>query len=90
MATAETNKPVHEIRIGRIKTSVWKTEGEYGPKLQAKAPVLSYRVPVEKRKGKSDDGWRESAYFSREETLVAQKVLERAFDYIAEYKEDAQ
>lgn len=86
----EKNKPIHEIRIGRMKASVWKTDGKYGPKLSVKAPVISYQLPEDKRENKKDDGWRESVFFDREDTLIAQQVLQRAFEFIADYKEESE
>lgn len=83
--TDEKKKPIHEIKIGRMRTSIWKDDGEFGPILKATSPVLVYRLPEDKRKNKKDNGWRERVFFNREEALLASQVLSRAFDYIADY-----
>jgi hypothetical protein len=88
--TDEKRKPIHEIKIGRMRTSIWKDEGEFGPILKATSPVLVYRLPEDKRKNKKDNGWRERVFFNREEALLASQVLSRAFDYIANYSGEEQ
>ena len=85
--TNEKQKPIAEIRIGRIKTGIWKHESENGDQFSVKTPIRTYRLPEEKRKNKKDNGYRETEFLGRDDLLIAAKVLSRAHDFIVDYQE---
>lgn len=67
-----SNKPIHEIRVGRIKAALWANQADNGPR-----HTLSLC-----RLYKSDEGWRSSDSFSREDIPLVIKVLVRAHDWM--------
>ncbi len=70
-----TNRPVHEIRLGRIRASIWSNPGERGP---------LYSVSL-CRLYKTDAGeWADSASFHRDDLLVVAKVADLAHTWVHE------
>jgi len=67
-------KPVHEIRVGRIKASIWENETENG----------SRHNVVIKRLYKDGDSWKSTESFGRDDLPLVQKVADRAHDWIYE------
>jgi hypothetical protein len=68
MKEAKT-KPIHEIRLGRIKAAIWESrvvteEGERA----------SYRVSFAKLYKDQDDQWKDTRYFDREDLLLVAEV----------------
>jgi len=68
-------KPVHEIRIGRIRASIWANKTGQG--------ATRHNVTVQ-RLFKDDSGWKSSASFGREDLLLVRKVLDWAHSWIVE------
>lgn len=68
-------KPVHEIRIGRIRASIWANKTGQG--------ATRHNVTVQ-RLFKDDTGWKSSASFGREDLLLVRKVLDWAHSWIVE------
>jgi hypothetical protein len=67
-------KPVHEIRLGRIKATIWENETEQG---------IRHNVNVV-RLYKDDDEWKQSASFGREDLLLVGLVANLATQWIFE------
>ena len=65
-------KPVHEIRIGRIKATVWENETQNGTR---------HNVTVS-RLYKDGDEWKDSASFGRDDLPLVAKVADQAHSYI--------
>ena len=65
-------KPVHEIRVGRVRAAIWTNNAENAPRHSV---TLS-------RLYKADEGWRSSDSFSREDLPLVIKVLVRAHDWM--------
>ena len=76
MAKSE-NKPAHEIRLGRIKATIWANETENG---------VRHNVSIV-RIYKDGDEWKEATSFGREELLLVGKVADMAHTWIYEQKE---
>ena len=70
-------KPVHEVRIGRIRASVWANKSGQGS--------THHNVTVQ-RLYKDESGWKSSASLGREDLLLAGKVLNLAHTWIVEQK----
>ena len=65
-------KPVHEIRIGRIKATIWENETQNGTR---------HNVTVS-RLYKDGDEWKDSASFGRDDLPLVAKVADQAHSYI--------
>ena len=68
----ETQKPVHEVRLGKIKATIWANESEHG---------IRYNVTVS-RIYKDGDEWRSSESFGRDDIPLVIKALDRAQDFM--------
>ena len=71
-------KPVHEIRLGRIKASVWANKTEKSG--------TRYNVTVCRlfKKGPDSKEWSFSDSFGRDDLLTLAKVLSQAHTWIFE------
>ena len=77
MSKSESNKPAHEVRLGRIKATIWANETENGTR---------YNVSIV-RIYKDGEDWKEATSFGREELLLVAKVADMAHTWIYEQKE---
>ncbi len=77
MSKSESNKPAHEVRLGRIKATIWANETEKGTRFN----VSIVRIY------KDGDDWKEATSFGREELLLVAKVADMAHSWIYEQKE---
>ena len=69
-----TQKPTHELKLGRVKAVIWKNDTTNGARYNAVFSKL-YRVPESERK-EDDNGWRESSSFSRDDISLLMKVAD--------------
>ncbi len=70
----QKQKPIHEVRLGRIKAAVWKNEGENGPR---------YNVTLTRiYKENGDKDWQHSDSFGRDDLLLVAKVADLAHSWI--------
>lgn len=73
MAQQKTkSKPVHEIRLGRIRAAIWENETQNGTR---------HNVTVS-RLYKDGDDWKDSSSFGRDDLPLVGKVLDRAHSWI--------
>ena len=72
-----SNQPAHELRYGRIKAVIWKNAGPNG-----NGPTFSTTL-VRLYKDPESDEWRETHSLGRDDLLVAAKVFEDVFRWIA-------
>ena len=68
----KANKPAQEIRLGRIKGTIWANEGENGTR---------YNVTFT-RLYKDDEGWKDSDSFGRDDLPLIAKVADLAHTWI--------
>ena len=68
----QPQRPVHEIRMGRIKATIWENETENGSR---------YNVNLT-RLYKDGDQWKDSTSFGRDDLLLLAKVAEAACSWI--------
>ena len=76
-------RPVHEIRLGRVKAAIWRNDTDAG---------VRYGVTMS-RIYKTDSGWETSLSFGRDELPLVCKVADLVHTWIyqqAERKEDSQ
>lgn len=72
-------KPANEIRLGRIKATIWANKTESG---------VRHNVQV-RRLYKDGDDWKESDSFGREDLPLVAKVLDQAHTWIYTEPHDA-
>lgn len=72
--TQPKNKPVAEVKSGLIVASIWKNEGEKGSRFS----VTFARIY------KSDDQWKRTTSFGRDDLLILAKVADQAHSKIGE------
>jgi hypothetical protein len=65
-------KPIHEIRIGRIRAAIWKNAGENGTRYTTSFSRLY----------KDGDNWRDASSFDRDDLLVVAKVADAVHSWI--------
>ena len=66
------NKPVHELRFGRIRATIWANETEKG---------IRHNVAIS-RSYKDGEEWKETTSFGRDDLLLVQKVADIAHTWI--------
>jgi hypothetical protein len=71
-------RPAHEIRLGRIKATIWANQGDNGP---------WYNVTLS-RNYKDGDEWKSSGSFGRDELLTVSKVADLANSWIHQQGQD--
>jgi hypothetical protein len=73
-------KPVHEIRLGRIKAAIWENDTQNGTRHN----VTLQRLYV------GDDGkWQTSTSFGRDDLPLLAKVADRAHSWIYEHAQES-
>lgn len=72
-------KPVHEIRLGAIKASIWANETATGPR---------HNVTLGRLYKDTNDDWRTSDSLGREDLLLAVKVLDLAHTWLYQQTEE--
>jgi hypothetical protein len=73
---AAKNKPVHQVRIGRIKAAVFENGGDAPRKVQFQALYKD-----------DEDKWQGSQSFTREDLPLLIKVADRVHSYLYEPNE---
>lgn len=71
-----TNKPVHEVRLGRVRAAVWENDGAKGPMYS----VTFSRLYKDAQIGQ----WADSTSFGRDDLLLLAKVADLAHTWISE------
>ena len=71
-----TQRPVHEVRLGRICAAVWQNSTDSGVRYNVTLSRLFKRSP--------DSDWERTDSLGRDDLLVAAKVLDRAHTWILE------
>ena len=69
-----TKRPVHEVRLGRIKAAVWANETDNG---------VRHNVTLS-RIYKEGDSWKSTESFSRDDLPLVSKVADMAHTWIFE------
>ena len=60
-----SNKPIHEVRLGRIKAAIWENEAENG---------VRYNVTITRLYKDGKDEWKDSGSFDRDDLPLVEKV----------------
>lgn len=72
---SEKKRPVHEVRMGRIKAAIWENESDNG---------TFYNVAIS-RLYKDGNDWKDSTSFGREDLPLVGKVADTAHTWIYEH-----
>lgn len=72
---ANSKKPVHEIRMGRVRAAVWENETKNG---------TVHNVTVSRLYKDDNDKWSDSTSFGRDDLPVLAKVTDKAHSWIFE------
>lgn len=67
-------QPVHEIRLGAIKTTIWENHTEAGTRHN----VAVFRL------FKDGENWKQTTSFGRDDLLILAKVVDLAHSWIHE------
>ena len=70
--TTSKNRPVHEIRLGRIKAAIWENDTDNGTR---------HNVTVS-RLYKDGEQWKDSTSFGRDDLPLVGKVVDQAHSWI--------
>ena len=75
---AANRKPIHEIRMGRIKAAIWQNETDNG---------IRYNVTVG-RLYKDGSDWKQTESFGRDDLPVLAKVADQAHTFIFQKQQE--
>lgn len=78
------SKPVHELRLGRVKAAIWENEAGNSTRYNTTF-VKSYRVKEEDRQP-GDNGWRETTSFGRDDLPLLAKLADLAHTWCYEQR----
>ena len=67
------NKPAHEVKLGRIRGTVWKNESENG---------VFYNVTFSRLYKDDDNQWKDAASFGRDDLPLVAKVADLVHTWI--------
>lgn len=73
-------KPVHEVRLGRIKAAIWANETENG---------IRHNVTFSRLWKDEHGNWKRSESFGREDLPLVAKVADLAHTWIYQESKDA-
>ncbi|MCA9124042.1 MAG: hypothetical protein H6822_19235 [Planctomycetaceae bacterium] len=73
-----SKKPVHEIRFGLVKASIWENNTKNGTRFSISVCRLF----------KDGDTWRESSRYGRDDLPLLAKVADKAHTWIFEQRQD--
>jgi hypothetical protein len=78
---AQKQKPVHELRVGRIRLAVWAN--------QSNGEGVWFNTTIT-RQYKDEDQWKETTSFRRDDLPIVAKLADMAFDWIWKQEVPAQ
>lgn len=71
------DRPVHEIRLGKVKAAIWRNETDAGPRHSVSLSRIY----------KTEAGWETSMSFGRDELPLVAKVADQAHSWIYQQAE---
>lgn len=73
--TETKTRPVHEVRMGRIKAAIWANQTDSG---------VMHNVTLARIYRDNDGNWNETHSLGRDDLLLAAKVLDAALTWVVE------
>lgn len=71
-------RPIHEIRLGKVKAAIWKNETDAGPR---------YSVSIVRLFKTENEVWDSSTSFGRDELPLVSKVADMVHTWIYQQSE---
>ncbi len=68
-----SNKPAHELRLGRVRATLWQNATEAGPR---------FSVTFSRAYKDAEGAWKDSASFSRDDLPLLGKVADLAHTWL--------
>ena len=75
----EKKRPVHEVRLGRIKAAIWENDSQNGTR---------HNVTLQRLYVGEGGQWETSQSFGRDDLPLAVKVLDQAHSWIFEHSQE--
>lgn len=72
-------KPVHEIRVGRIRAAIWENDTQNG---------MRHNVTLTRLYRDDNEKWKDSTSFGRDDLPLVAKVADMAHTWIFCHKQD--
>ena len=72
-------RPIHEIRLGRIRAAIWENESPNG---------MRHNVSIT-RSYRDGQQWKDSTSFGREDLLLLAKVADQAHSWIFAHEQES-
>ena len=72
-------KPVHEIRLGRVRAAIWENDTQNGP---------LHNVTFARLYKDEDDQWKDSTSFGRDDLPLLAKVADMVHTWIFQQKQE--
>ncbi len=73
MSQSNTRKPVHEVRLGRVRAAVWENDTKNG---------VMHNVTLSRLYKDDNDNWADSTSFGRDDLPLLAKVADHAHTWI--------
>ncbi len=73
MVRTNTKKPVHEIRLGRVRAAIWENDTKNGS---------MHNVTLTRLYKDDNDNWADSTSFGRDDLPLLAKVSDQAHTWI--------
>lgn len=70
-------RPIHEIRIGKVKAAIWQNQGDSG----------TFFSVTFSRVYKTEEGWQSNGSFWRDELPLVAKVADQAHTWIYQHQQ---
>lgn len=74
-------RPIHEIRLGKVKAAIWKNDTDSGPR---------YSISIVRLFKRDDDQWDSSSSFGRDELPLVSKVADMVHTWLYQQSERAE
>ena len=75
MVTSTKKRPVHEIRLGRIRAAIWENDTRNG---------TLHNVTFSRIYRDEEGNWQDSTSFGRDDLLLVGKVADRVHSWVCE------
>jgi hypothetical protein len=79
MSKSKKAKPVHEIRLGRIKAAVWANDTDNG---------IRHNVTLSRLYKPEGEDWQDSTSFGRDDLLLLAKVIDLTHTWICQQAQE--
>ena len=76
MPKAKGNRPVHEVRLGRVRAAIWENDTENGKR---------HNVTVSRLYKDDQNEWHDSSSFGRDDLPLVGKVTDMAHTWIFQH-----